>query len=153
MSFEPLAFSFISATGGTNKRKDFGFKSTHDAPPNSKVSLIPALPRSRQTSSMRLRSPSHPLPTHACLSFSRTFISKHAQPTAVPYIYSPRDASSLRSACRKLADSSVSAPVSPVPVCTHWLICKLLQSPSLYTCQPTQRLNGSDSSLARILYL
>lgn len=48
MSSESSVFSFRSASGGTNKRKDFRFKSTHDAPPNSKVSLILALPQSRQ---------------------------------------------------------------------------------------------------------
>lgn len=68
----------------------------------------------------------------------RSLPNRHRQLQSHKFL-SPRDTSSLRSAGREAADSSLSAPVSPVPVCTHWLICKRLQSRRLYPCQLTRR--------------
>ncbi len=141
MSFESSVFSFRSASGGTNKRKDFRFKSTHDAPPNSKVSLILALPQSRQMNHWRIRfsfTPSTNLNSSSLLVFSHGLLANRHRQLQRHKFLSPWDTSSLRSAGREMADSSLSAPVSPMPVCTHWLVCKRLQSRRLYPCQLTR---------------
>lgn len=143
----PPVYSFISASGGTNKRKDFGFESTHDAPPNSKVSSIPALPRSRQrprfsfTPSCLFVILSHVhFQTHtanrSAINFSPHEIHPHYGAPAGKWLTAPSPHLLVLCLFARI-DSSVN--------CFNLHLCIRASLPSAS--------NGSDSSLARILYL